>query len=438
MEELDQIQKNIRELEYVLEDKKFENLRLEGTGEETKKLDLTVDSLSLARAQTLYDLTLQEHRKLFIKDELWETYLKEGGVGLNAYTSKLMTAYFVTLPKNKIELYLWFEADRMQNAVLREFYTERDVVLEERRMRVDDRPTGRYSEALNALQYENHPFRNPTIGWSTDISKVTRAQAEKHYQDYYKPANAILVLAGAINSEELMVKVKEYFGSIPAGKKLKLRIKEVDQDSEKRLIHRRNDAKPRIDIAFHVPPVGHPDLYALDVIEGVLNGKSGRLYRRLVEKEKLAISAGVGNYWNKYTSEFGVQVVLRPNVDPKLVESIVWEELNRLKTEAITPRELKKVFNQSYAQSVRALQDPETVASRLAYYEMYGDWQLINKYSDRLARISVAEVQRVAKLYFRNHRATIGMLLPKLVETPINDNGENRQLTNTGEISHEQ
>jgi predicted Zn-dependent peptidase len=187
----------------------------------------------------------------------------------------------------------------------------------------------------------------------------------------------------------------------------------VSQDSEKRLIHRRNDAKPRIDLAFHVPPVGHPDLYPLDILEGTLNGKSGRLYKRLVEGDKLAVSVGAGNYWNKYVGEFNVSAVMNSLADPEQVEAVIWEELERLKTEPISERELQKVINQAYANSVRALEDLETIASRLAYYEMYGDWALINEYSSRLAQVKPEDVLKVANKYFKKSRTTTGMLLPR-------------------------
>ena len=148
-----------------------------------------------------YDSLLAAERELLIKYELWEAYEKAGGTGLNAFTSDLMTAYFVTLPKNRLELFLWLESDRMQNAVLREFYPERDVVMEERRMRVEDSPTGRYWESLMGVFYEAHPFRFPTIGYPSDIRNLTKQQAEEHYHAYYKPNNAILVLAGDIDVE---------------------------------------------------------------------------------------------------------------------------------------------------------------------------------------------------------------------------------------------
>ena len=247
------------------------------------------DSIQLKNLWAKHDSVLNEHRKIFVKDELWGAYQAAGGTGLNAFTSDLMTAYIVTLPKNKVELFLWLEADRMQNAVLREFYAERNVVREERRMRYDDRPTGRYYETFNSILYEAFPYRVPTIGWPSDIENLTREQAEEHYKKYYKPRNAILVLAGDVEIPTITKKIKEYFGNIPSGDAFPpITIRDPEPAGEKRFTVTRKDAPNLMTIAFKTPEVGHSRLYALDIAEGVLNGRSGRLYKRLVEEKKLA------------------------------------------------------------------------------------------------------------------------------------------------------
>ena len=177
---------------------------------------LAGDTATVKKLTAEHDSLLNEQRKLFVKDELWGAYQSVGGTGLNAFTTDLMTAYIVTLPKDKIELFMWLESDRMQNAVLREFYSERDVVREERRMRYDDKPTGRFFETMNSLIYEAFPYRVPTIGWPSDIMNLTREMADEHYRKYYKPRNAILVLAGDLDTTSTREMVKKYFGNIPA------------------------------------------------------------------------------------------------------------------------------------------------------------------------------------------------------------------------------
>ena len=338
---------------------------------------LAGDTATVKKLTAEHDSVLNEHRKIFVKDELWGAYQAAGGTGLNAFTTDLMTAYIVTLPKNKVELFMWLESDRMQNAVLREFYSERDVVREERRMRYDDKPTGRYYETLNSLIYEAFPYRVPTIGWPSDIANLTREMADEHYRKYYKPRNAILVLAGDLDTTATMQMVKKYFGPIPAGEAFPpLTVRDPEQVGEKRFTQVRPDAPNLYTLVFKTPEVGDPEIYALDIAEGVLNGRSGRLYKRLVEQEKLAVSVSAGNSPNKYVSEFSVRVNMRPDADPAKVEKIVWEELEKLKNEPVSEREFQKVKNHAYAGLVRSFTDMENVATMLAWYEMYGDYHI--------------------------------------------------------------
>lgn len=370
-----------------------------------------------AVAKTLkrkYDSLIAEERKLLIKYELWEAFEKAGGTGLNAFTSDLMTAYFVTLPKNKVDLFLWLESDRMQNAVLREFYSERDVVMEERRMRVEDSPTGRYWESLMGVFYEAHPFRFPTIGYASDIRNLTREQADHHYREYYKPNNAILVLAGDIDAPQAMAGIKKYFGGIGRGSEFPpIVTEEPQQPGEKRLTIRKNDAKPRFDLLFHTPGFDHPDLYALDIVEGVLSGKSGRLYRKLVKDLKIALGASGGNGLDKYTSNFSVSVDL--DGDPQLdkVEKAVWEVLYDLGQKPITDRELTRAKNQVAARSTRQLLDKEELATELAFWEMRGGWDHINTFPQRVQQVTAQQVQDVCRKYFYRKNSTVGVILPE-------------------------
>ncbi len=324
-----------------------------------------------------------------------------------------MTAYFVTLPKNRLELFLWLESDRMQNGVLREFYSERDVVMEERRMRVEDSPTGRYWESLMGVFYEAHPFRFPTIGYPSDIRNLTKEQAEEHYRAYYKPNNAILVLAGDIDAKAAMAGIKRYFGPIKRGEEFPPVVtEEPQQPGEKRLVVRKNDAKPRLDVLFHTPGFPHEDLYALDILEGALSGRSGRLYRKLVKEQKIALSAGAGNGADKYTSSFHVSADLdgKPQLDK--VEKAVWDVLYDLGRKPITERELARAKNQVAARTLRQLQNIEELATELAFWEMRGGWDWINRFPENVQKVTAQQVQDVSKKYFYRKNSTTGVILP--------------------------
>lgn len=370
------------------------------------------DTALVKKLTAEHDSVLNEHRKIFIKDELWGAYQAAGGTGLNAFTSDLLTAYTVTLPKNKIELFLWLESDRMQNAVLREFYSERSVVREERRMRYDDRPTGRFYETLNSMIYEAFPYRVPTIGWPSDIDNLTREQAEEHYRKYYKPRNAILVMAGDLDTLETMKVVKKYFAPIPAGEAFPpLTVRDPEQAGEKRLTVKRKDAPNLYTLVFKTPAVGDSTLYALDIAEGVLDGRSGRLYKRLVEEEKLAVGVSASNSPNKYISEFSVRVNLRPDANREKVEKVVWEELEKLKNEQVSAREFQKVKNRAYAGLVRSLTDMENVATMLGWYEVHGDYRIFLNWADNLEKVNVADVQNVSKKTFVREKSIAGFLV---------------------------
>ena len=373
---------------------------------------LADDTARVKELTVEHDSVLNEHRKIFIKDELWGAYQAAGGTGLNAFTSDLVTAYTVTLPKNKTELFMWLESDRMQNAVLREFYSERSVVREERRMRYDDRPTGRFYETLNSMIYEAFPYRVPTIGWPSDIENLTREQAEEHYRKYYKPRNAILVMAGDLDTLETMKLVKKYFAPIPAGEAFPpLTVRDPEQAGEKRLTVKRKDAPNLYTLVFKTPAVGDSTLYALDIAEGVLNGRSGRLYKRLVEEEKIAVGVSASNSPNKYISEFSVRVNLRPDANREKVEKIVWEELEKLKSQQVSEREFQKVKNRAYAGLVRSLTDMENVATMLGWYEVYGDYRIFLNWADNLDKVNVADVQNVAKKTFVREKSIAGFLV---------------------------
>lgn len=372
-----------------------------------------LDSAEVDRLLLKRDSLSSKHRELFIDNELWELYTRHGGTGLNAFTSNLMTAYFVTLPSNKLELFFWLESDRMQNAVLRAFDSEHQVVREERRLRYDDSPTGRYFETLQAVFWEGHPYRNPTIGWPCDIASLTRQQAQEHYDRFYKPSNAILVLVGDFDLATAQELVARYFAPIPAGEAVApVTFQEPAQVGPKRFVQYKDDATPRLDLLFHTPGLGDRDLYALDVVEAVLNGRTGRLYRELVEKQQVATRVSAGNGVQKGESSFELSLHIRPGVSLERAEEALWGELRKLQSEKISEREFEKVKNQLLAGNWRRLRDMDYLATQIAFFEMNGDWSLVTRFAEEVARTTPEEVMDVAQRYFRYDRSTTGAMLP--------------------------
>ncbi|MGD9202007.1 MAG: pitrilysin family protein, partial [Chitinispirillia bacterium] len=333
------------------------------------------DSLFSAYRAQIFSL-LDKQRQYIVKDEIWEMYKNNGGTNLNAWTGDDMTAYIVTLPKNKLELYFWIESDRMKNPVLREFYSERDVVTEERGMRYDNRPLNRYWERFSALFYIAHPYRLPTIGWMSDIRAYTRKKLYDHIRRFYTPDNGLLILVGNINIQQTMSKIKQYFEPIPRGNfhKEEVVTREPHPIGETRFTVYES-VQPRIDILYHTPGYPHKDLYDLDVIEGVLNGRSGRLYKRLVNEEKLCVNAGAGNAYKLHNSYFYVFASLKNNTDAKRVEQIIMEELDKVVTNPPTQKEMERIKNNIQMGFTTRLKKVEGLSDQLAWFERLRTWK---------------------------------------------------------------
>jgi len=355
---------------------------------------------------------LAEKQRAFLKNnELWSLYQKEGGTDLNAYTSDYVTAYIVTLPSNKIELFFFLESDRMEHPVMREFYTERDVVMEERRLRYENSPYGRYNESLQAALFESHPLRNPTIGTMSDLMHLKKEEAFRHFRTYYVPNNAVLVLAGDVDEKEVLALAEKYFGRVArSAEPPPVTAQEPPPVGLKRIVVKK-DVAPVLDILVKTPELGEKDVYGLDIIEGVLNGPSGRLHKTLVKEKKLCTSVSAGNYVSKYYGMFMVHADLMQGVSHEKVENIIFNELDRLKKERISERELEKVKNRVTASEINGLRSNERLADRLAFYEIIRSWKLVNTFAGEVRKVSREDVMALAARYFTPEKCTIGWLI---------------------------
>ncbi|HMD67313.1 MAG TPA: pitrilysin family protein [Chitinivibrionales bacterium] len=357
---------------------------------------------------------IEKERAYIKKDEIWKLYMDNGGTHLNAWTGDDMTAYIVTLPKNKVELFYWIESDRMANPVFREFYSERDVVLEERRMRWENQPTNRFYEYLNSLFYLAHPYRLPTIGWKSDIENYTIQDLARHVKQYYTPDNAVLVLVGNIAPAKAITDIKRYFGGIPraAAPKQEVVTREPATIGETRFTVR-DDATPQIDIMFHTPGYDNEDLYKLDVLESILSGRSGRLYDRLVNREDICTSAEASNAFKLHDGYFELAATLKKDTDPARVEKIIREEIASLAARPPSPREMQRIKNSIRMSFVSNLRSLEGLSDRLAWFERLGSWKAMLSYPDRIDAVRPEDVPAIVRKYFDFDKATVGVLLQK-------------------------
>lgn len=356
--------------------------------------------------------TLQEEqRKYIIKNELWTTYEESGGE-LNAYTSYDVTEYYVTLPSNRLELWAFIESDRMSNPVLREFYSERDVVGEERRMRCDNSPYGKMWEAFAASSFMVCPYRNEIVGLETDISSMTREQVAEFYNKYYSPNNAVAVIAGDVDEKKVMEFMEKYFKNIPARPKpIEIMTTETKQEGEKR-IEVEFDAEPELLIGFHGPKFGDTDEYALDIIASILsNGRTSRLYKKLVLEKNMAAYIDTSNYSRRYANQFIVSAAPLAPYTIDDIENEIYKELEILKTQKVSNWELQKIKNQIEAGFIRQISQPKDLASTLALFQnLTGDWKNFDQRA-KYNKVTADDIMRVSKKYFVKSNRTVTRLV---------------------------
>jgi len=347
-------------------------------------------------------------RKVLVKNEFDRIYTTAGASGMNAFTSNDMTGYFITVPANKLELWAWMESERLLRPVFREFYAERDVVFEERRMRTESTPLGKFQESLEALFWESHPYGWPVIGWPSDIPAITKAQADEFYALHYAPQNITLILVGDFKADEAAKLCERYFGRIPRGEQNAPEIVtlEVSQKVEKRM-NAEAEANPQVDILWHTPATGHPDAHALEVLAAVLSGRSGRLHKALVLGGEVATSAFAHQMARKYAGMFNIGGEAKDPKMPSDVEAAIYEEVERLKNEPVSARELQKVKNNFAAMAVRRTSSNFHLLVQLIQYEGGGDWKSINTEIPGILKVTAEDIQRVAEKYLVKENRTV-------------------------------
>lgn len=363
----------------------------------------------------------KEAEKFIVKEEFADIYARNGGSGYNAFTSKDGTTYIINLPANKMELWAAIESDRMKNAVLREFYTERDVVQEERRRSYDAQPEGKLWETFIATAYNAHPHGQPIIGWMSDIENLTRTKAERFLHKYYAPNNAIVAIVGDIDVKETIKLVDKYFGDIPPGEPVPpVAVEEPAQAGEKR-VEVIGDAEPELMIGFHKPTLPAFDDYVFDVIDMLLtNGRTSRLYQKLVLEKQLATSvSSFGAPGSRYPNLFIISATPRAPHTVAEVEAAIYRELDRLKTEPMTQKELEQILNHlEYQESAQMMSNGGLARNLTEYEALVGDWRYLIEHRQKVATITPADVMRVAKQYFTRENRTVGFITKKAAALP--------------------
>jgi predicted Zn-dependent peptidase len=392
---LDDLDATVRELQAELD---------KGEAADEKKLE--------ALRARMKELTRREG-ELVVKDEFSDILTTNGAVGLNASTTTDLTSYYVSLPTNRLELWCLMESARLRDPVLREFYSERDVVMEERRFRYDNHPSGRLYEQLLLTAFAAHPYRGPGIGWMSDLERVTRPDAEAFRRVYYVPNNAVGAIVGAIDEKAAEALLRKYFGRLPRGAEPPVvSTVEPAQAGEKRL-RVEFEAEPLIMIAYHKPGLMHADDPVLEILDGVLSaGRTGRLYRTLVTEKQLASDVftfeAPGQRWpNLYV--IGA-VPLAPHTTEE-IEAALFEELRRLAVAPVSEAEIRKIKAQTESDAVYDLRSNTGLADQLSRFEILtGDWRNLPRHTKALMAVTPAMVQDVARRIFTESNRTVAVL----------------------------
>jgi predicted Zn-dependent peptidase len=380
--------------------------------ERDKRVDQ--DPAKLKQLEKAWKDAIAEADKYVVPNEFGKIVEQNGGEDMNASTSYDQTEYHYSLPENRLELWAYLESERFLHPVMREFYKERNVVIEERRMRTDSNPFGRLLEQFTAEAFAAHPYHRPTIGWMSDLNHFSATDAQKFFDQYYVPSNMVVAVAGDITPAHAMPILEKYFGRLPTHPKPdETTTQEPPQNSERRVLLKETSQPIYIE-GYHRPDYRSKDDAVFDALTDLLSaGRTSRLYRALVRDKKIAsFCEGLTGYPGiKYPHLFAFIAVPLPGHKPDEMAGAIHEEIDKLKKEDISDDELKMIRTRSKANLIRGLADNEGLATQLAIYQTrYGDWRELFRSVDRIDQVSKADIRRIASQVFNDTNRTVGMI----------------------------
>jgi predicted Zn-dependent peptidase len=352
-------------------------------------------------------------QKYVVENQFGQIVEQAGGQGLNAFTDNEETGYHYSFPSNQVELWAYLESERFLHPVLREFYKERDVVHEERRLG-ESNPFGRLLEQFLAAAYVAHPYGQPVVGWPSDLESFSETDAENFYRTYYVPANMVVTVVGDVKASEILPLLEKYFGRLPAGPKPQpLRTVEPPQTSERTVILR-EASQPVFIEGYHKPGARDKDNAVYEALQDLMsNGRTSRLYRSLVRDKKIAANSGGFNGFpgDKYPNMFVFFAISTPGHTPDETRDAIHAEIERVKKEDISDEELRMIRTRAKADLLRRLGDNQGLAFQMGTAQaLYGDWRELFREVDKIEKVSKADIRRVANSTFVDSNRTIGMI----------------------------
>jgi predicted Zn-dependent peptidase len=372
------------------------------------------DEAKLKQLQQAWQDAIKDAQQYVIPNEFGELVERNGGEDMNASTADDATEYHYSFGVNRLELWAYLESSRFTHPVFREFYKERDVVIEERRMRTDSSPFGRLLEQFQSAAFSAHPYHRPGIGYISDLNSFSATDAEQFFDTYYVPSNMVVAVVGDVDPAQTMAIIEKYFGSIPSKPKPDERVTtEPPQDSERQVILHEQSQPVYIE-AYHRPSYRDKDDAVYDALADLLSeGRTSRLYRVLVRDKKIAAQAegGTGFPGAKYPHLFWFLALPLPGHKPDEIADAIHGELERLKKEDISDEELKMVKTRARANLIRSLDSNDGLAENLAVYQtFYGDWRELFHTVDRIEGVNKADIRRIANRVFVPNNRTVGII----------------------------
>jgi predicted Zn-dependent peptidase len=372
------------------------------------------DPETLKKLKAQFDAATATAEKYVIPNQFTQIAELNGAVDVNAETSMDSTEYFWSMPANRLQLWAYMESDRIANPVPREFYKERSVVMEERRLRVDSNPIGYLIEQFLATAYVAHPYRNPGVGWMSDVSQISATEAGAFHKEYYVPSNIVVTVVGDITTTKALPMLEKYFGSIPTGPKpLPLATVEPPQEAEKS-ITLKEATQPFYIEGYHRPDYLDKDDAVYDAISDIMsNGRTSILYRSLVRDQKIAAeAAGFSGFpGDKYPNLFAFYAVPTPGHTPQQMRTAIHAEIDKLKTQDVTDAELEMYKTRSRADILRTLDSNSGLAEELGSYQsQYGDWRMLFEQLTKIDAVTKADIRRVANQVFTAKNCTSAMI----------------------------
>jgi predicted Zn-dependent peptidase len=400
---------------YAAEKALFE--KMDATFAQIKQAEKAGDEATVAQLQAELEGLQQEAAAYVEQNKYGQIVEQAGGVGLNATTSADATRYFYSLPSNKLELWMSLESERFLDPVFREFFEEKQVILEERRLRVDNSPVGTMIEEFLQASFDNHPYRRPVIGYAEDLYNVTRQDIQDFYDTYYGPGNLTAVVVGDVEPAAVQELAQVYFGRYtPRPEPPTVDLNEPPQTQPREFILEL-DSEPWYLEGYHRPGINHPDHVIYGMVDSLLaSGRTSRLYKTLVNDAQVALNIGSLNGFpgDKYENLFLLYGLTAPGHTPDDIAVLFAEELQRLQQEPVSQVELDRVKTQARAGLLRSLDSNSGMAALLAEYEAKtGSWRNVFKDLEAIDAVTAEDVQRVAQDLFRENNRTVGKLMPQ-------------------------